>query len=386
MDNHQENIAIHLQHCLDLVLDENRPVEEALRLYPQEAEELGPLIHQALYLQLNSSVFDPDPQFVQVSKRRLLRRLSEPDEAFQKPAASDTWWSWLFNLGGNRAPAFRFAVAVIILFCLFAGGTGVAFASQSSLPGEPLYGVKIGMEDLTLALTPDQARVALLNMQYADRRLVEIQTLQLHGRLDRVAPALLNYQKHVQQATQAMAQVLQQDPAHGTQIAAIVRENAVSQIAVLDNLAQSSSGQAQLDIVLAQHAAQQSLDAAQRITGVPGMPPETETPNVPTSTSPVVVVVNTPTSSSSSPTSSPVASPEETLTPVPGFVPTLIIPPTGAGLPGNTATITSTLSITPTPPVRIIKPEESEKAHPTQKPHPTHPPTKTPKPSKTPRN
>jgi Domain of unknown function (DUF5667) len=386
MDNHQENIAVHLQHCLDLVLNENQPVEQALRLYSQEAEELSPLIHQALYLQINSSAFDPDLQFVQISKRRLLRRLSEPDEVLQKPTASNTWWSWLFNLGGFRAPAFRFAVAVVLIFCLFAGGTGVAFASQSSLPGESLYGVKIGLEDLTLALTPDQAHVALLNMQYADRRLVEIQTLQLHGQLDQVAPALLNYQKHVQKATQVMAQILLQDPIQGTQVANIVRENAASQLAVLNNLAQSPSGQAQPDIVLAQSAAQQSLEAAQSITGVPGMLPETETPTVPTPTRPVVVIVNTPTRGLNSPTSGPFTSPEETPTPVPGFVPTINIPPTGIGLPGSTATMTATLGVTPTPPVRIIKPEESERAHPTRKPHPTHPPSKTPKPTKTPRD
>lgn len=387
MDNRQEHIAIHLQHCLDLILNENRPVEEALRLYPQEAEELGPLINQALFLQASSSAFDPDPQFVQISKQRLLERLSETNGAYQKPATRNTWWNWLFNLGENRALAFRFAVVIVLVICLFAGGTGVAFASQTALPGDSLYGVKIGLEDLTLALAPDQAHSAMLNMQYADRRLVEIHTLQLQGRFDKISVALLNYQNHVEKATQVMALVLQQNPTQGIQVASIVQEKVASQLATLNNLAQSSPGQEQKDIVLAQNAAQQGLEAAQRITGVPVTLPNTETPPVIGPTLPVVVIVNTPTSGVSSSTmADPTLSTVETPSPVPFFPPTVTLQPGEIEFPGSTATITSTLTTTPTPPVRITNPEETQKPHPTKKPHPTHPPSKTPKPLKNPRN
>ncbi len=389
MDDRQENIAIHLQHCLDLILNENRPVDETLLLYPQEVEELGPLIDQAVYLQLNSSAFDPDPQFVQVSKQRLMRRLSETQGSTFKPATRNNWWNWLLNLGENRALAVRFAVAMILILCLFTGGTGVAFASQNTVPGDSLYGVKIGLEDLTLALTPDQSRNALLNMQYADRRLVEIQALQKRGRPELVAVTLLNYQKHVEQATRVMDQVVQQNPARGTQIASVVQEKVASQLAMLDSLAKSSLGQTQSDMMLAQTAANHSLEAAQRITGVSGPLPKTETAAPLTPTSPLVVV-NTPTSGLiSNPTNNPTASPSETPTPFSGFVSTVTVQPPGVELPGSTltqtSTITTTLTATPIPTVRILNPEETEKAHPTRKPHPTHPPTKTPKPSKTPK-
>jgi Domain of unknown function (DUF5667) len=388
MDDRQEHIAIHLQNCLDMILNENRSVEEVLRLYPQEAEELSPLIVQALYLKVNSAGFDPDPQFVQASKRRLLRRLSETQASIHKPAAGTTWWSWLFDLRRNRALAFRFAVVTILLLCLLTSGTGVAFASQSTIPGDSLYGVKIGLEDLTLALAPDQSSSALLNLQYADRRLVEIHTLQMQGHLDLVAPALLNYQRHVEQAMRVMDQVVQQNPAQGTQIASVVQEKVSSQLATLDSLMQASLGQPQIDLVLAQTAAKHSLEAAQRITGVSGPLPKTETPAPPTPTRPLVVV-NTPASGLvSSPTNNSITSPTESPTPIPGFLSTVTVQFPGVGLPSSTATLTSTLTAiteTPTPTVRIFEPEETEKARPTRKPHPVHPPTKTPKPDKTPR-
>jgi hypothetical protein len=388
MDDRQDHIALHLQHCLDLILNEKRSVEEALRLYPQEAEELGPLIAQALFLRINSSGFDPDPQFVQASKQRLLRQLSETQSSIQKPAARNLWWGWLFDLRGNRTLALRFAVAVILVLCLFGGGTGVAFASQGSIPGEPLYSVKIGLEDLTLALTLDQSHTAVLNMQYAERRLAEIRSLQTQGHLDLVAPALLNYQKHVEQATRLMDQIVQKDPAKGAQIANVVQEKIANQLIALNGLVETSQGQAQSEIVLAQNAALHSLEAAQKITGVSGPLPKTETPVPPTPTRPLALV--------DTPTSGLVGSPTNTLTPsltvtpspFPGSTSTATVLPFGIGLPSSTATLTSTMTAaitaTPTPTVRISNPEETERAHPTRKPHPVHPPTKTPKPAKTP--
>jgi Domain of unknown function (DUF5667) len=384
MDNRQEITAIHLQQCLDLILNENRPVEEALRLYPEEVEELGPLIDQAVYLQLNSSAFDPDPQFVQVSRQRLMRRLSETQGSTYKPATRDNWWNWLLNLGENRALAVRFAVAMILILCLFTGGTGVAFASQNTVPGDSLYGVKIGLEDLTLTLTPDQARNAMLNMQYAERRLVEIQTLQEQGHPELVGVALMNYQKHVEQATRVMDQVVQHDPVRGAQIANLVQEKVAIQLAMLANLAKASVGQTQSDMVVAKTAAEHSLEAAQRITGVSGPLPKTETPALLTPTRPLVVV-NTATSAPvNNPTGNPTALPTDTSTPYPGFIYTTTVQSPGVGLPEvtltPTMTVTATLTATPVPTVRIIEPEETERAHPTKKPHPTHPPTKTPKP------
>lgn len=72
------------------------------------------------------------------------------------------------------------STAVVVLLL---GGT--AFASASSLPGDPLYGLKVGMiEPLALAIhldeeSKDRYRVALLR-----ERVVEIQELKTQGRLN----------------------------------------------------------------------------------------------------------------------------------------------------------------------------------------------------------
>ena len=61
------------------------------------------------------------------------------------------------------------AAAILVLV-----GAGATSAAASSLPGDPLYGVKRASEDVQLALTfDDVARIQLLS-QFTDRRLDEL--------------------------------------------------------------------------------------------------------------------------------------------------------------------------------------------------------------------
>src|SRR4029077_15086649 len=63
-----------------------------------------------------------------------------------------------------------FAVAAVLILAL----AGAASAAASSLPGDPLYGLKRTTEDVQLALTfDDLGRMQLLS-DLADRRLAEL--------------------------------------------------------------------------------------------------------------------------------------------------------------------------------------------------------------------
>ncbi len=65
----------------------------------------------------------------------------------------------------------------VIIAALLAGG-GTAYASQSSLPGDALYPVKLVTEDVQTTVALDQERKAELETKFANRRLEEIQKLQ----------------------------------------------------------------------------------------------------------------------------------------------------------------------------------------------------------------
>lgn len=74
--------------------------------------------------------------------------------------------------------AFAKAAAFVLIIAVVAGGSGVSYAAQNSLPGETLYGVKVNVNEAvetSFARTPE-ARVALQS-KHVERRLEEAQTL-----------------------------------------------------------------------------------------------------------------------------------------------------------------------------------------------------------------
>lgn len=74
-------------------------------------------------------------------------------------------------------PAMRSFVAAMIVLALLAGSGGVAAAASSSLPGDPAFAIKRGVEQVQVALAADEvARLDLLVAQ-ADARLADLETL-----------------------------------------------------------------------------------------------------------------------------------------------------------------------------------------------------------------
>ncbi len=82
----------------------------------------------------------------------------------------------------NGFPLVNTLVAVILACVLIFGGSSVTvFAAQESLPGEALYGVKILSEDVLLSLAPSSKTKLELTLDYSDRRIEEISSLQSAG-------------------------------------------------------------------------------------------------------------------------------------------------------------------------------------------------------------
>lgn len=87
-------------------------------------------------------------------------------------------------------------LALIISSTLVLGGGGAAvFASQDSLPDEPLYGVKTWSEELRLELTASPQQKMEMAMNFADRRLMEMaQTKQAGAAVHPETEERLEYQ------------------------------------------------------------------------------------------------------------------------------------------------------------------------------------------------
>ncbi len=103
-------------------------------------------------------------------------------------------------------------ISITALIVMMLGATGMSAASQTALPGDSLYSVKTSLEDVQLSATGDVAAKARLNMEFAQNRLSEIQTLAETQRYDEIADATANLDDHLSQAAQQVAEVSQTDP------------------------------------------------------------------------------------------------------------------------------------------------------------------------------
>jgi hypothetical protein len=120
----------------------------------------------------------PDPQFKASARKRILNSLPEnaPERISNKRAR-----------GYGRRTGLRLA-AVFTAFALAL--SGVAFASNDSLPGDTLYPVKRVVEQgRVIAARNDESRASVY-ADLADKRLLEVQSLIKKNRHDRLDATL----------------------------------------------------------------------------------------------------------------------------------------------------------------------------------------------------
>jgi hypothetical protein len=352
---------------------------------------------------------NPRPGFISASRQRLIQRIKQEEMQKAVAAASPrvSWWSRLF---GTPQLAFRLAIALILLAFLFSLTSGIALASQSALPGDVLYGVKTGLEKAAVAISPDPERQVELHIEYAQRRLNEIQELSLEGRYDEIPIAVEILEQQVDQAITKLERVAQSNPGSAKVLASSLQDTLENQTALMRVLAEAAPASAVPDIERAISISVSALAQTEEIIDQVSSPPPgpTASPVVIPSMTPVPSETPTPPASPTLPPS-PVAS--GTVTPTGTPTPTIVAPtsspeprvkPTDEGgtPPSTYPTPTSPAPPEPTetkppppPPTEPPPTEPPPTEPPPTEPPPTEPPptevppepTKEPKPTKTPK-
>ena len=162
-------------------------LQDVLRRYTDDRDELIGLLR----LSVDLGTLGPppaDPAFRLRARNRMLAAAAERRRAQR--------WNPFARL---PRPAVRLAAAGALGFALIAGGLTAAAASSISLPGDPLYGVKLGLEQAQLTLTFNPAARARLQLQFADVRLDEAQRLFAAGRKQDAVRLVDQYQAAVAQ-------------------------------------------------------------------------------------------------------------------------------------------------------------------------------------------
>ncbi|MGE5221944.1 MAG: DUF5666 domain-containing protein [Omnitrophica WOR_2 bacterium] len=206
-----------------------------------------------------------DPQALQ---RGRAQYLAELDALLDDPSPQSAWvaatrgWKTWFLKSKEKDPMKRsFALSTIFALLiaallLFGGARATAVAAQGALPGDALYPVKTGLEQTQVRLTSDAARQASLYLSFAERRLDEISGLISAGRYQEIGQASQEFERHLQDALEALQTVAVEDPSQASQLASQIT-TALTRYAVELSSMLSEAPAA------AQPAVQQALQASQ---------------------------------------------------------------------------------------------------------------------------
>jgi hypothetical protein len=145
-------------------LETGEPVDAVLARYPEHAADLR--VHLITTRALASLRMEPSHAAETRSRQAFLGRA---EELRRNAAVVPVRRSWL-----RRIPVFQMLTVVLLL--IGCGVIGLA-STRNALPGSPMYGVKLSMEQLQLSMASDAEERFALREQQRQERIREIQTL-----------------------------------------------------------------------------------------------------------------------------------------------------------------------------------------------------------------
>lgn len=175
-----------LEVCLN-ALETGVDIDSVLKLYPQLADELRPVLEASIQARALALPVVPEVA-IQRGRSRVLQHANEMRKSAPKPRKR---WS-LFTF-----PRLATSLAIALVFLLT--GTGLVSASSGALPGDNLYPVKRSWEGLRLFFVFSPVEREGLQSQFEQERLDEISELLTEGRKETIAFAgLVTAQNNVE--------------------------------------------------------------------------------------------------------------------------------------------------------------------------------------------
>lgn len=244
MRTDEAEIADRLQSCLESIERGQESIETARAAYPADKDLIRPELETARWIQARKRLFDPRPGFVAASRKRLIMRIEEVSRQNSgRPTAG--FWGLLPNL---KQLGFSYGVAILglLLVALIFGGSSVAFAAKDSIPGDPLYRVKIAQENLQLALSLADKNDINLHTEFLRRRVEEIRLMAQSGRGDQVEAVLENYETHLNRALALVSKLAQENNPESEYLAGQLQEELAAQAAIFASIQAELPSQAEV--------------------------------------------------------------------------------------------------------------------------------------------
>jgi hypothetical protein len=192
----KQEFELLLESCRQELMD-GKDLVDILRDYPDWAEELEPLL-QAMVLTQSL----PRPEASQAAmirgKNRLLYELDEKKKrgfflnfgtifGFLRYSGRRKEINGDLLVGKeNNEMKFLPRLAIYMIVTVLIGGFFTVNASASSLPGDPLYGLKLNWEEFQKMLALSEEAKLELEFEFDQERLEEIEILLEDGRIEKV--------------------------------------------------------------------------------------------------------------------------------------------------------------------------------------------------------
>ncbi len=191
--------------ALDLAITKLKsglPVAQILELNPELGPAIAPLLVTVETLEALGPIETPGQQALTDDRNEFLARITDIQLQPVSPgplARLNSWillnFPWLIpGSWGQRNEVQKMGVillkAVLVMTVAFGSIGGVFAAAENSLPGSPIYSIKLAREQLRLALNSDPAREAELYLNNVEERVKEM--LQTAARGDVPKEATMN--------------------------------------------------------------------------------------------------------------------------------------------------------------------------------------------------
>lgn len=180
--------------CYERVRSGER-MESVLASYPEHAAELEKLLRTAFDIGRRGSYIQPRPEFRYWTGVRLQGAFEYVRRQKQQPRGRGFNW--------NTA----WAVALTAIVIMVVSGITTAAAASNAMPDGALYPIKLATEQARLALTFSESAKAELYARYAEKRVIELETMAEQGKIEAAATAAEKLASHLETATAAITKI-----------------------------------------------------------------------------------------------------------------------------------------------------------------------------------
>jgi hypothetical protein len=218
MTDNRANFDELVTHCLHALASNQETLDTILDRYAAGDADLRARLRTALVLTASKGQYEPRPGFVAASRSRLVERIRR-EQALQAAQPQSLAARLAAFFGYLRQQPRLAVVLVIVIFLVFSAsltGRATLTATAVSIPGDAVYPAKLFLEDSRLAVSVSETGDARLRMQFAGRRLVELDSLLKTQRYQLAVPTLDNYKFQLNEAVRLLqVMVARNAPAAG---------------------------------------------------------------------------------------------------------------------------------------------------------------------------